>query len=98
LDILAGSSPSEPYSERLDLVRIVLEELDLPAVPDDPDELARDAVRIQLGARRAGILSVADLDTWVTGSLTCDTRDRVEDALSDDNRPDSVGDADDRSR
>ena len=98
LDILAGSSPSEPYSERLDLVRSVFDELDLPAVPDDPDELARDAVRIQLRARRAGILSVADLETWVTGSLTCDTRDRVEDALSDDNRPDSVGDADDRSR
>ena len=85
LDILAGSSPSEPYAERLDLVRSVLGELDLPAVPDDPDELAREAVRIQLRARSAGILSGTDLRSWVTGSLTCDTRARVEDALADDN-------------
>jgi len=85
LDILAGSSSSEPYAERLDLVRSVLGELDLPAVPDDPDELAREAVRIQLRARSAGILSGTDLRSWVTGSLTCDTRARVEDALADDN-------------
>lgn len=85
LDILAGSSPSEPYSERLDLVRSVLDELDLPAVPEDPDELAREAVRIQLRARSAGLLSGTDLSSWVTGSLTCDTRARVEDALADDN-------------
>ena len=39
-----------------------------------------------------------ELETWVPGRVTCDTRARVEDARSDDNRPDSVGDADDRSR
>lgn len=85
LDTLAGSSPSEPYAERLDLVGRVLDELDLPAVPEDPDELAREAVRIQLRARRAGVLSAIDLSSWVTGRLTCDTRARVEDALADDN-------------
>lgn len=83
LDILAGSSPSDPYAERLDLVGSVLDELDLPAVSDDPDELAREAALIQLRARQAGILSGSDLDSWVTGSLTCDTRARVEDALAD---------------
>lgn len=85
LDTLAGSSPSEPYAERLDLVGRALDELELPAVPEDPDELAREAVRIQLRARRAGVLSAIDLSSWVTGRLTCDTRARVEDALADDN-------------
>lgn len=83
VDILAGSSASDPYAERLELVRNVLDELDLPAIPDDPDELAREAVRIQLAARIAGTLSGTALDSWVTGSLTCDTRARVEDALAD---------------
>lgn len=83
LDILAGASPSDPYSERLDLVRSALEELDLPALPDDPDQLAREAVHIQLGFRNAGLLSAGDLSSWVTGSLACDTRARVEDALAD---------------
>lgn len=83
LDILAGSSPSEPYAERLDLVRSVLDELEVPALPEDPDELAREAVRIQLHAQHTGILSVTDLNAWVTGSLTCDTRARIEDALAD---------------
>lgn len=82
LDILAGSSPSEPYAERLALVRGVLDELGLPPVPDDPDALAREAVGIQLRAQGAGLLSGTDLDSWVTGSLTCDTRARVEDALA----------------
>lgn len=84
LDILAGSSTSEPYSECLDLVRGVLDELDLPALPEDPDELVREAVRIQPHAPSAGILSGAALSSWVTG-FTCDTRTRIEDALGDDN-------------
>ncbi len=84
LDTLAGSSPSEPYAERLDLVARTLDELDLPAVPQDPDELAREAVRIQLLARRSGVLSATELNTWVSGSLTCDTRARVENALAED--------------
>lgn len=83
VDILAGASPSEPYAERLDLVRNVLDELDLPGLPEDPDDLAREAVLIQLRARRGGLLTGQDLDTWVTGSLTCDTRARVEDALAE---------------
>ena len=61
-----------------------LDELDLPAVPQDPDELAREAVRIQLLARRSGVLSATELNTWVSGSLTCDTRARVENALAED--------------
>jgi len=87
LDMLAGSSPADPYAERLDLVRTTLDELGLLAVPDDPDELAREAVRVQLRARSAGVLSGADLDTWVTGRLTCETRARVEDALAGEQDP-----------
>ncbi len=88
LDMLAGGSPADPYAERLDLVRSTLDELGQPPVPDAPDELAREAVRVQLRARGAGVLSGGDLDTWVTGRLTCETRARVEDALAaeDDRR------------
>lgn len=82
LDMLAGASASDPYSERLELVETALAELDLPPLPHDPDELAREGVRIQVRALSAGALSQVDLGDWVTGRLTCDTRARVEDALT----------------
>ncbi len=87
LDMLAGASASDPYAERLDLVEAALAELDLPPLPRDPVELAREGARIQLRALTAGALSTIDLGDWVTGRLTCDTRARVEDALAAEESP-----------
>lgn len=84
VDMLAGSTPNDPYAERLDLVARALDELGLDPIPADPDALARDGVRVQLGAVNSGVLTSADLGAWVTGRLTCETRARVEDALGHD--------------
>ncbi|MDA8438900.1 MAG: hypothetical protein M0Z51_08580 [Propionibacterium sp.] len=81
VDVLAGSSPGDPYSERLDMVGEALDELGLPLVPADPDELAREGARILARSLTRGDLTGADLGSWLTGSLTCETRARVETAF-----------------
>ena len=81
VDVLAGSSPSDPYSERLDMVGAALDDLSLPGIPDDPDDLAREGARIVARSLTRGDLTRADLGSWMAGNLTCETRARVETAL-----------------
>lgn len=81
VDMLAGSSPGDPYSERLDMVDAALGELGVDAVPDDPDELAREGARILARSLTRGVLTSADLGSWLSQSLTCETRARVETAF-----------------
>ena len=81
VDVLAGSSPRDPYSERLEMVGAALDELGLPPVPTDPEELAREGARILTGSLRTGELTRADLGSWMSQSLSCDTRERMESAL-----------------
>lgn len=81
--ILAGTSPSDNYSERLARVEAALEELNLEPLPASPEELAAEGAAIVTRSRQRGELSDADLTSWVTGSLTCEVRDRVETALED---------------
>ena len=78
---LAGSTPSDPYAVRQQMVADALDELGLPAVPDDQRALAAEGAAFQVRRRTAGDLDDAGLRSWVTGSLTCEVRERIEDAL-----------------
>lgn len=80
---LAGSAASDPYAERLAMVAAALDELGLPAVPDDPTRLAAEGAAILVRSRARGDLTAADLGSWLTGSLTCEVRERMEDALGE---------------
>jgi len=81
VDVLAGSSPRDAYSERQEMVTLALDDLDLPPVPADPDDLAREGARILAWSLSRGDLSRSALGSWMAQSLTCETRDRVESAL-----------------
>ncbi len=81
--ILAGTSPSDNYSERLARVEAALEELDLPPLPGSPENVAAEGAAILARSRQRGELSDEDLSSWVTGSLTCEVRERVEEALGE---------------
>lgn len=81
VDVLAGSSPRDPYSERMEMVALALDELGLPALPVDPEDLAREGAAILARSVIRGNLTRADLGSWMTQSLTCETRERVESAL-----------------
>ena len=79
--ILAGSTPSDPYSLRQQMVADALDELGLSPVPDDQNELAAAGAAIQVRRQAVGDLDAAGLRSWVTGSLTCEVRERIEGAL-----------------
>lgn len=81
--ILAGTSPSDNYSERLARVEAALEELDLPPLPGSTEDVAAEGAAILARSRQRGELSDEDLSSWVTGSLTCEVRERVEEALGE---------------
>ena len=91
VNILAGSSASDPFSERVELVALALEDLGLPAVPADPDQLAREGVRILARSFEGDALTTDDLESWMNGSLTCESRVRVADALEERPRHDPSG-------
>lgn len=84
--ILAGTSPSDNYSERLARVELALDELDLPPLPESPAELAAEGAGILTRFQLRGELTDSALNTWVTGSLTCEVREQVETALEDSRR------------
>lgn len=81
--ILAGTSPSDNYSERLSRVELALEELELPPLPNSPADLAAAGAAILLRSRLRGELTDSAVTSWVTGSLTCEVREQVENALGD---------------
>ncbi len=83
VDILAGSSPIDPYSERLAMVTAALDSLGLPPVPTDPDKLAREGARIVTRSVARGDLSENDISSWLSGRLSCEVRSRVETALDE---------------
>ena len=89
VDVLAGSSPSDPYSERQEMVTLALDELELPAVPSDPDDLAHEGALILARSVSRGDLTRAGIGSWMSQSLTCETRERVESAL--DGTPQASG-------
>ena len=82
--ILAGSTPSYPYSERLAMVADALDELGLQPVPEDQRQLAAAGAAIQLRRRASGDIDATALRSWVTGSLTCEVRERIEGELGGD--------------
>ncbi len=65
VDVLAGSSPSDAYSERLDMVAVALDDLALPPLPTDPDELARAGAGILARSLLRGDLTRTGLGTWM---------------------------------
>lgn len=81
--ILAGTSPSDNYSERLARVEAALDELHLPPLPEAPEEIAAEGAAIVMRSKQRGELTDADLTSWVTGSLTCEVREQIETALED---------------
>ncbi len=81
VDVLAGSSPRDPYSERMEMVILALDDLGLPALPADPEDLAREGAAILARSVILGDLTQAGLGDWMSQSLTCETRERVEEAL-----------------
>lgn len=81
VDVLAGSHASDAYGDRLAMVRDALDELGLAPLPEDPAELAREGAAIITASVDTGALSQDDVDTWVTGSLTCEVRSTMENAL-----------------
>ena len=81
VDMLAGSHPTDAYGDRLAMVRDALDELGLAPLPDDPSELARQGAAILRRSVETGDMSSDQLDTWVTGSLTCEVRSTMETAL-----------------
>lgn len=72
VDILAGSRPSDPFSERLSMVGDALDSLDAPALPESQDEVARESAEI---IARQG-------DAAPLGGLACDMRERLENATA----------------
>lgn len=80
--MLAGSLTADPFSERLALVDAALEELGLAPLPVDPDALAAAGAAVIAGALARGERAPEDVGSWVTGSLTCETRGRMEQALA----------------
>lgn len=83
IDEVAGSSASDPYAERLDLVSAALDDLGLDALPATQEDTAQQGAAIMIQALSRGELTADALGTWVTGGLTCEMRDRVEAALDD---------------
>ena len=81
VDVLAGSHVSDAYGDRLAMVRDALDELGLAPLPDDQAELARQGAEILTRSVESGAIGAADIDTWVTGSLTCEVRTTMEQAL-----------------
>ncbi len=81
VDILAGSHGSDAYGDRLAMVRDALDELGLAPLPDEQTELARQGAEILTRTVDSGEMSTDEVDTWVTGSLTCEVRTTMEQAL-----------------
>ncbi|MDO5697904.1 MAG: hypothetical protein Q4G51_08010 [Dermatophilus congolensis] len=84
VDVLAGSHASDAYGDRLAIVRDALDELRLAPLPEDPAELAGEGAAIITRSVDSGAMSKDDVDTWVTGSLTCEVRSTMENALDKD--------------